>query len=86
MGKNNNGKAHHEPQVLETEIVGKIKFFNKEKGYGFIKNDGDDIFCHAKSFTNKTDADNIRDGQDVIFDIVSSDKGSKEQAANIRFI
>lgn len=61
--------------------TGKVKWFNAEKGFGFITtDDGKDIFVHYSSIV----ADGYRtleEGQPVTFDIVESDRG--QQAANV---
>lgn len=60
---------------------GKVKWFNNEKGYGFIEyNDGEDVFVH---FTG-IQGDGFRaleEGQDVSFEIVEGNRGP--QAANV---
>ncbi|ALC85739.1 MULTISPECIES: cold shock domain-containing protein [Bacillaceae] len=60
---------------------GKVKWFNNEKGYGFIEyNDGEDVFVH---FTG-IQGDGFRaleEGQDVSFDIIEGNRGP--QAANV---
>lgn len=62
-------------------MQGKVKWFNAEKGYGFIeREDGDDVFVHytaieAEGF--KT----LDEGQAVQFDIVEGQRGP--QAANV---
>ena len=50
--------------------TGTVKFFNEEKGYGFIKDDRDqrDYFVHAKGLVNEIGKDdrvsfNLRDGK-----------------------
>ena len=62
-------------------MTGKVKWFNAEKGYGFITSDeGKDIFVHYSAIQ----ADGFRsleEGQKVSFDIVESDRG--QQAANV---
>lgn len=62
-------------------MTGKVKWFNAEKGYGFITSDeGKDIFVHYSAIQ----ADGFRsleEGQKVSFEIVESDRG--QQAANI---
>ena len=62
--------------------TGKVKWFNAEKGYGFITSDeGKDIFVHYSSIQ----ADGYRsleEGQAVTFDVVDSDRG--QQAANVQ--
>ncbi|MCK1999287.1 cold-shock DNA-binding protein family [Paenisporosarcina quisquiliarum] len=60
---------------------GKVKWFNNEKGYGFIEyNDGEDVFVH---FTG-IQGDGFRaldEGQQVTFEIVEGNRGP--QAANV---
>ncbi|NLL75031.1 MAG: cold-shock protein, partial [Erysipelothrix sp.] len=62
----------------------KVKFFNAEKGYGFITIDGgQDVFVHYSAI----EADgykSLEEGQEVSFDIVEGPRG--EQAANVRAI
>ena len=62
-------------------MTGKVKWFNAEKGYGFITSDeGKDIFVHYSAIQ----ADGYRsleEGQKVSFEIVESDRG--QQAANV---
>lgn len=61
--------------------TGKVKWFNAEKGYGFITGeDGKDVFVHFSAIQcegYKT----LEDGQAVSFDVVDSDRGP--QAANV---
>ena len=63
-------------------MTGKVKWFNAEKGYGFIeREDGGDVFVHFSSIQvegYKT----LEDGQTVEFDVVEGSRG--EQAANVR--
>ena len=61
--------------------TGKVKWFNAEKGYGFITTpEGTDIFVHYTAIV----ADGFRtlvEGQEVTFDITQSDRGP--QASNV---
>lgn len=64
---------------------GKVKWFNKEKGYGFIvKEDGNDIFVHYKDL-NMEGFKLLKDGQDVEFDIGIADY-NKIKATNVTVI
>ncbi len=67
----------------ETETVtGKVKWFNPEKGYGFItlENGKDDVFVHYSAI--KMDGfKTLEQGDEVKFSIVNSDRGP--QAANV---
>ena len=60
---------------------GKVKWFNAEKGYGFITaEDGTDVFVHFSAIQSdgfKT----LDEGQAVSFDITQSDRGP--QASNV---
>ena len=62
-------------------MTGNVKWFNNEKGYGFITiEDGEDVFVHFSAIQGdgfKT----LEEGQDVEFDVVSSERG--DQAANV---
>jgi len=48
-------------------MIGKVKFFNESKGFGFIKNEetGEDIFVHATSLTEGTQ---LNEGDTVEYD------------------
>ena len=65
---------------------GTVKWFNAEKGYGFIKNDdgSDDLFVHFSAIQSdgyKT----LEEGQHVTFDAeVDPKNSSKMRAVNVR--
>ena len=61
--------------------TGTVKWFNAEKGYGFISIDGeDDVFVHYSAI--KVDGfKTLEEGQQVQFEIVQGGKGP--QAANV---
>ena len=61
--------------------TGKVKWFNAEKGYGFITSDeGQDVFVHYSSIQSDGFR-TLEEGQRVSFDVVDSDRG--QQAANV---
>ena len=62
-------------------VTGKVKWFNAEKGYGFITTDeGKDVFVHYSAI--QTDGfKTLDDGEAVSFEVVQSDRG--EQADNV---
>jgi CspA family cold shock protein len=60
---------------------GTVKWFNAEKGYGFITTeDGTDVFAHFSQI-NKEGYKSLEDGAAVTFEIIEGPKGP--QAANI---
>ena len=65
--------------------TGKIKWFNADKGYGFIEQDGraTDIFLHVSELA-KTGTIDIKPGQKVSFELENV-KG-KISAINIKFL
>ena len=60
---------------------GVVKWFNAEKGYGFIQVEGvDDVFVHYSSIQEEG-FKTLDEGQEVEFEIVEGDRGP--QAANV---
>lgn len=63
---------------------GTVKFFNAEKGFGFISREqGDDVFVHFSNIQG-TGYKTLEEGQRVEFDIAPGRKG--EEAQNVRVI
>ena len=64
--------------------TGTVKFFNAEKGYGFISREqGDDVFVHYSNIQGGGYR-SLEDGQRVEFDVAPGRKG--EEAQNVRVI
>ncbi len=62
-------------------LTGKVKWFNNEKGYGFIlKEDYEDIFVHYTAISDQG-FKTLEEGQEVKFELVQSNKGL--QASNV---
>ncbi len=60
---------------------GTVKWFNSEKGYGFIEVEGeDDVFVHFSAIEGEG-FKTLEDGQEVEFEVVEGDRGP--QAANV---
>ena len=56
--------------------TGTVKWFNNEKGYGFISsNQGDDVFLHHSQVKEKGNDKDIHEGEQVSFDIEQGQKG-----------
>jgi cold shock protein len=72
--------------VLRKEVTalatGTVKFFNAEKGYGFISREGgDDVFVHFSAIAG-TGYKSLEEGQRVEFDVGPGQKG--DEARNVR--
>jgi CspA family cold shock protein len=64
--------------------TGTVKFFNSEKGYGFIsREDGDDVFVHYSNIEG-SGYRSLEEGQRVEFDVGPGRKG--DEAQNVRVV
>ena len=69
---------------MATLVNGSVKWFNSEKGFGFIEqeNGGKDVFAHYRNInSNGNDRVSLNDGQKVTFEVTEGEKGL--QAENI---
>lgn len=61
--------------------TGRVKWFNSDKGFGFITADGGkDVFVHFSSIAG-SGYKTLEEGQNVSFDITQGDRG--DQASNV---
>jgi cold shock protein len=73
-------ETHREETALS--ITGTVKFFNSEKGFGFISREGgDDVFVHYSNIQAEG-YKSLDEGQVVEFDVAPGRKG--EEAQNVR--
>ena len=62
-------------------MTGTVKWFNAEKGFGFISVEGvDDVFVHYSAITGEG-FKTLEEGQNVSFEIVEGNRGA--QASNV---
>lgn len=76
-----NGSSDNSVSTEPGTIGGTVKWFNKDKGFGFItQDDGGDVFVHYNDI-NGSGRKVLREGQKVTMDVVDGEKGP--QAKNV---
>lgn len=59
-----------------SKYTGVVKWFDNERGYGFISaNSGDDIYVHHLQIKEKTHNKDLHEGEQVSFDMIEKEKG-----------
>ncbi len=67
---------------MSNQITGTVKWFNDEKGYGFIgQENGKDVFVHYSSIQQSSGRKTLREGQRVTMNVKQGQKGP--QAENV---
>jgi CspA family cold shock protein len=75
---------HSNQETRDFVAQGTVKFFNAEKGFGFISREqGDDVFVHFSAIQG-TGYKTLEEGQRVEFDIGPGRKG--DEAQNVRVV
>lgn len=67
--------------------VGTVKFFNRDKGFGFIapESGGKDVFVHV-SAVQKAGVPYLEDGMTLSFEVVDDPRGRGQQANNLQLL
>jgi CspA family cold shock protein len=69
---------------MEVTMNGKVKWFNDQKGFGFIEvKDGKDVFVHHSAITGEG-FKSLREGDEVEFEVTQGPKGP--QATNVKVV
>ncbi|WP_024297629.1 cold-shock protein [Methylomicrobium lacus] len=70
---------------MSTITTGTVKWFNSEKGFGFIEqSSGPDVFVHFRSIVNAGGYKSLDEGQKVEFTVTRGPKGP--QAENVKVL
>ena len=75
-----------QPMQIEKEgLTGTVKFFNQQRGFGFITPDegGDDVFVHISS-VERSGLPGVEDGMKLIFDLAADARGKGPKAVNLK--
>jgi CspA family cold shock protein len=66
---------------------GTVKWFNSQKGFGFIQPDdgGKDVFVHI-SAVERSGIGNLNEGQKVSYEVLTDRKSGKASAENLRAV
>ena len=67
--------------------IGTVKFFNAQRGYGFIapEGGGSDVFVHI-SAVEQAGLSTLHEGQRVSFDVVTDQRRGKTNAQNLKAV
>lgn len=67
--------------------TGTVKWFNAQKGFGFIAPDdgGNDVFVHI-SAVERAGIANLQEGQKVSFELLADRKSGKTAAENLKIL
>ena len=65
--------------------TGTVKFYNDQKGYGFIQpdNGGKDVFVHV-SAVERSGMRGLAEGQKISYELETDRKSGKESAGNLK--
>jgi len=65
--------------------TGTVKWFNSQKGYGFIEQEGGgkDVFVHVSAL-DRSELSDLQEGQKVSFEIENDSRSGKQSAVNLR--
>jgi len=78
----NSNKMWNHPHKGDNMVQGTVKWFNSEKGFGFIEREGgEDVFVHFSAIQTEG-YKSLEEGQKVTFEITQGNRGA--QAANVQ--
>lgn len=67
---------------MSVQVEGKVKWFNDEKGFGFIEQEGGkDVFVHFSAI-NGSGRKTLKEGQRVTMEVTAGQKGPQAENVN----
>jgi len=67
---------------MSNQVEGKVKWFNDEKGFGFIEQEGGkDVFVHFSAI-NGSGRKTLKEGQKVTMEVTNGQKGPQAENVN----
>ena len=67
---------------MSAQVEGKVKWFNDEKGFGFIEQDGGkDVFVHFSAIVG-SGRKTLKEGQKVTMEVTNGQKGPQAENVN----
>ena len=67
---------------MSAQVEGKVKWFNDEKGFGFIEQDGGkDVFVHVSAIVG-SGRKTLKEGQKVTMEVTNGQKGPQAENVN----
>jgi CspA family cold shock protein len=77
-------QGNHGERSFPMAMTGTVKFFNAERGYGFIKPDdgGNDVFVHITA-VERAGLKSLNEGQRISFDVEPDKKGKGPKAVDL---
>jgi len=67
---------------MSNEVTGTVKWFNDEKGFGFIEQEGGkDVFVHHSAI-NGSGRKTLHEGQQVTLEVTQGEKGPQAENVN----
>jgi len=77
--------AHSYLKKAMIMATGTVKWFNEQKGYGFIQPDdgGKDVFVHI-SAVEQAGMRGLAEGQKIVFELVTDKRSGKQSAGNLK--